>query len=85
VLQVLKLLSRLLPKQKLFPQKDISELDFRDLMKTKDGSVNVITCKDKLRLRTATKLLKTTSEIENQLDEVSSPLLILHGDADQVT
>ena len=33
VLQVLKLLSRLLPKQKLFPQKDISELSFRDLKK----------------------------------------------------
>jgi len=85
VLQVLKFLSRLLPKQKLFPQKDISELAFRDLKKRKMAVYNVIAYKDKLRLRTAMELLKTTAEIENQLNKVSSPLLILHGDADQVT
>lgn len=85
VLQALRLLSRFLPKQKLFPQKDISELAFRELKKRKMAVYNVIAYKDKLRLRTAMELLKTTAEIENQLNKVSSPLLILHGDADQVT
>jgi hypothetical protein len=82
VLQVVKLLSHLIPKKKLFPQKDISELDFKDLKKTKDGSVNVIAYKDKLFLSNAMKMLKTTSDIESQLDKVLSPLLIFHGDAD---
>ena len=42
VLQVLELLSRLLPKQNLFPRKDISELAFRDLKKRKRAVYNVI-------------------------------------------
>ncbi|XP_057837237.1 caffeoylshikimate esterase isoform X2 [Cryptomeria japonica] len=85
VLQVLGLLSRILPKQKLFPQKDISELAFRELKKRNMAVYNVIAYKDQMRLMTAMELLKTTAEIETQLEKVSSPLLILHGDADQVT
>lgn len=38
-----------------------------------------------MRLRTAVELLKATSDIEKQVDKVSSPLLILHGAADKVT
>ncbi|KAH9306763.1 hypothetical protein KI387_011167, partial [Taxus chinensis] len=85
LLQVLGLLSRILPKQKLFPQKDISELAFREFEKRKMTVYNVIAYKDQMRLMTAMELLKTTAEIENQLQKVSSPLLILHGDPDQVT
>lgn len=46
---------------------------------------NVICYKDQTRLKTAVELLKVTSEIEKQVEKVSSPLLILHGAADKVT
>lgn len=85
VLKVLTLMSNVLPKAKLFPQKDLAELAFRDLRKRKMAVYNVICYKDQTRLKTAVELLKVTSEIEKQVEKVSSPLLILHGAADKVT
>ncbi|CAN6445126.1 unnamed protein product [Victoria cruziana] len=46
---------------------------------------NVISYKDQPRLRTAVELLRATRGIEDHLEEVSLPLLILHGQADVVT
>ncbi|XP_021912371.1 caffeoylshikimate esterase isoform X2 [Carica papaya] len=74
-----------LPKQKLVPQKDLAEAAFRDVKKRQQASYNIIAYKDKPRLRTALELLKTTEEIERQLEKVSLPILILHGAADTVT
>ncbi|KAL5553165.1 hypothetical protein UlMin_040566 [Ulmus minor] len=85
VLKALTLMSKVLPKAKLIPQKDMSKLFFRDPSKRKLGDYNVISYGDQTRLRTAVELLKATSDIERQLEKVSSPLLILHGAADKVT
>lgn len=49
------------------------------------AAYNVIAYKDKPRLGTALELLRTTKEIEQQLEKVSLPLLILHGEKDIVT
>lgn len=38
-----------------------------------------------MRLKTAVELLKTTREIESQVEKVCAPLLVLHGAADKVT
>ncbi|XP_058091523.1 caffeoylshikimate esterase-like isoform X2 [Magnolia sinica] len=46
---------------------------------------NVIAYSGRVRLKTAVELLKTTHEIEAQVEKVSSPLLVLHGAADKVT
>ncbi|XP_024026107.1 caffeoylshikimate esterase [Morus notabilis] len=85
VLKALTLMSRVMPKAKLFPQKDLAALAFRDPRKREMAVYNVISYNDQTRLRTAVELLKATSDIERQLEEVSSPLLILHGAADRVT
>ncbi|KAL6845268.1 hypothetical protein ACP4OV_024763 [Aristida adscensionis] len=85
VLKALSILSCLLPEAKLFPQKDIGDLAFRDPRKRILAEYNVISYTDKTRLRTAFELLKATKDIESQLDKISSPLLILHGAADLVT
>ncbi|KAL6614716.1 hypothetical protein ACP70R_036986 [Stipagrostis hirtigluma subsp. patula] len=85
VLKALGILSCLLPEAKLFPQKDIGDLAFRDPRKREVAEYNVISYTHKTRLRTAFELLKTTKDIESQLDKISSPLLILHGAADMVT
>ncbi|PSR91159.1 Caffeoylshikimate esterase [Actinidia chinensis var. chinensis] len=85
MIKVITLLSKVMPKAKLVPQKDLAELAFRELKKRKMASYNVICYSDPVRLKTAVELLKTTKFIESQVDKVSSPLLILHGAADKVT
>ncbi|KAK4477691.1 hypothetical protein RD792_016938 [Penstemon davidsonii] len=78
-------MAKLLPKRKLVPQTDLAELAFRDLKKREQAAYNVICYKDNPRLGTALELLKTTQEIEQNLEKVSLPLLILHGKDDKVT
>ncbi|KAF3326676.1 Caffeoylshikimate esterase [Carex littledalei] len=85
VLKGLSFLSVLMPEAKLFPQKDLGDLAFRDPSKLKIAEFNVISYSDQMRLRTAVELIKATQDIESKLDKVSSPLLILHGAADKVT
>lgn len=78
-------LAKVLPKEKLVPQKDLAEMAFKELKKREQTSYNVIGYRGKPRLRTAVEMLQTTQEIERRLEEVSLPLLILHGEADKVT
>ncbi|KAK6921737.1 Serine aminopeptidase, S33 [Dillenia turbinata] len=85
VLKVLGLLSKVIPKAKLFPAKDLDELMFRELKKRRMAPYNVICYSDPVRLRTGMELLRATGDIESQLDEVCAPLLILHGAEDKVT
>ncbi|KAL0462025.1 UNVERIFIED_CONTAM: Caffeoylshikimate esterase [Sesamum latifolium] len=85
VTQILIGVAKVLPKHKLVPQKDLAELAFRDVKKRQQTAYNVIAYKHKPRLRTALELLRTTKEIEQQLEKVSLPLLILHGKEDKVT
>ncbi|KAH6803692.1 alpha/beta-Hydrolases superfamily protein [Perilla frutescens var. frutescens] len=83
--QILIGMAKLLPKQKLVPQKDLAELAFQDVKKREQTAYNIVAYKHKPRLRTAVELLRTTEEIEQQLEKVSLPLLILHGKDDKVT
>ncbi|KAL0874307.1 hypothetical protein Bca101_024012 [Brassica carinata] len=83
--QILIGLANVLPKHKLVPQKDLAEAAFRDARKRNMTQYNVICYHGKPRLRTAVEMLRTTQEIEKQLQKVSLPILILHGEADTVT
>nr|GLL19253.1 caffeoylshikimate esterase-like isoform X1 [Ipomoea trifida] len=83
--QILIVVAKFLPKQKLVPQKDLAELAFKDTKKREQTKYNVIGYRHKPRLGTALELLKTTQEIERLLEKVSLPLLILHGKNDVVT
>uniref|UniRef100_M4E450 Serine aminopeptidase S33 domain-containing protein n=1 Tax=Brassica campestris TaxID=3711 RepID=M4E450_BRACM len=83
--QILIGLANVLPKHKLVPQKDLAEAAFRDVRKRNMTQYNVICYSGKPRLRTAVEMLRTTQEIEQQLEKVSLPILILHGEADIVT
>ncbi|CAL9240996.1 unnamed protein product [Arabidopsis halleri] len=85
VLKALILMSTLFPKAKLFPKRDLSDFFFRDPSKRKLCEYDVICYDDQTRLKTAVELLNATRDIEMQVDKVSLPLLILHGDADKVT
>ncbi|BBG94473.1 alpha/beta-Hydrolases superfamily protein [Prunus dulcis] len=83
--KILILMSKVMPKAKLIPQKDLAELAFRDPIKRKMAVYNVTCYNDHVRLKTAVELLYATKDIEMQVEKVSSPLLILHGAADKVT
>lgn len=78
-------LAKVLPKGKLVPQKDFAEMALKDVKKREMAEYNVISYKGKPRLGTAVELLRITQEIESQLEQISLPLLILHGEADIVT
>ncbi|KAL6186575.1 hypothetical protein ACLB2K_042695 [Fragaria x ananassa] len=73
--KILTLMSRVVPKAKLVPQKDLAELAFRDERKRKLAVYNVTCYNGPVRLKTAVELLNATKEIEMQVDKVSSPLL----------
>lgn len=85
VTQILVGVAKFLPKQKLVPQQDLAQLAFREVKKREQAAYNIIAYKHKPRLKTAVELLNTTQEIAKQLDKVSLPLLILHGENDSVT
>ncbi|KAK4410193.1 Caffeoylshikimate esterase [Sesamum angolense] len=69
VTQILIGVAKVLPKHKLVPQKDLAELAFRDVKKRQQTAYNVVAYKHKPRLRTALELLRTTKEIEQQLEK----------------
>ncbi|KAK4280805.1 hypothetical protein QN277_012378 [Acacia crassicarpa] len=84
--QMLIGVAKVFPKTKLVPQKEeVKENIFRDKNKRKLAPYNVLLYKDKPRLGTALELLKATQEIEQRLEEVSLPLLIMHGESDIIT
>ncbi|CAK9149864.1 unnamed protein product [Ilex paraguariensis] len=83
--QILIGAAKIFPKQKLVPQKDLAEAAFQDSKKKELTVYNVIGYNHKPRLGTALELLRTTQEMEHQLENVCLPLLILHGKADIVT
>ncbi|XP_057758789.1 caffeoylshikimate esterase-like [Arachis stenosperma] len=85
VMKVLTLLSKVMPKAKLFPNQDLAELAFREPSKRKLAVYNVICYDDNPRLKTGMELLRTTKEIESQVQKVSAPLLVIHGGDDKVT
>ncbi|QCD89975.1 caffeoylshikimate esterase-like [Vigna unguiculata] len=85
VMKVLTLLSKVMPKAKLFPNQELDELFFREPSKRKLAVYNVLCYDDNPRLRTGMELLRTTKEIESQVHKVSAPLLVLHGAEDKVT
>ncbi|KAI4381455.1 hypothetical protein MLD38_007525 [Melastoma candidum] len=85
VIRSFNLMSRVMPTAKLYPAKDLSELALREPRKRDMAVYNVICYNKRMRLKTASELLRATTNLERQIGRVSSPLLILHGAADKVT
>ncbi|MCO5610313.1 hypothetical protein L7F22_064549 [Adiantum nelumboides] len=82
---ILKALCFILPRAKLVPYKNLANFACRDIKKRMQTAYNVIGYKDPPRLWTALELLRATDEISSRLDEVSLPMLILHGACDIIT
>lgn len=85
LVQIMIALAHVIPKAKLVPHTDIAEIGFRDIAKRRRAAYNPVAYIGNPRLGTALQLLQTTDFVESKLSEVSLPLLVLHGAADQVT
>ncbi|CAM6116840.1 unnamed protein product [Calypogeia fissa] len=85
LLEILKVLARIVPKARIVPSGDIAEIGFQDVVKRRKAMQNIIAYVGKPRLGTALSLIKATDDIEKLLDKVSLPMLILHGAKDRVT
>ncbi|KAJ1436393.1 Serine aminopeptidase, S33 [Sesbania bispinosa] len=85
VISILSALSRVFPTLKLVPTEDIIDVAFKVPEIREAVRANPYCYKGKPRLRTGYELLRVSTEIEQRLNEVSLPFLVLHGEEDKVT
>ncbi|CAK7348313.1 unnamed protein product [Dovyalis caffra] len=85
VVNILTGFEGLIPKWKIVPSKDVIKSAFKDPVKREEIRNNKLIYQDKPRLKTALEMLRTSMRIEESLNQVILPFLVLHGDADTVT
>lgn len=85
VLRILSALSKVAPTWQIVPTQDIIDVAFKVPEVRQQIRANQYCFKGKPRLRTGYELSRVATKIEETLDEVSLPFLILHGEEDRVT
>ncbi|OMP02679.1 Alpha/beta hydrolase-1 [Corchorus olitorius] len=85
VTYVLRGLCWLAPTSKAVVTKDIIEVAFKEPEIREEVRKNPYCYKGPPRLKTSYELLRVSLEIENTLNEVKFPFLVLHGEEDKVT
>ncbi|XP_031486169.1 caffeoylshikimate esterase [Nymphaea colorata] len=85
VVNILTTIEELIPKWKIVPTKDVIDSAFKDPVKREEIRSNKLIYQDKPRLKTALEMLRTSMSLEERLNEVTLPFLVLHGEADTVT
>lgn len=85
VTSILSKLSSVIPTWKIVPTKDIINTAFKDPLKRSQIRSNPYIYQDKPRLRTGLELLSASLDLEQRLNEVTLPFLVLHGEADTIT
>ncbi|KAG0464712.1 hypothetical protein HPP92_018876 [Vanilla planifolia] len=85
VIKFLEKLSEVVPKWKIVPSKDIIDCAFKNPDWRKEVRSNPYCYKGKPRLQTAKELLMVSTYIENNIDQISLPFLVVHGGGDVVT
>lgn len=85
VIKVLTKLCRVIPTWKIIPTQDIVDVAFRDPEVRKQIRSNSYCYTDKPRLQTGNQLMTASLDLEQRLNEVSIPFLVVHGADDKVT
>ncbi|XP_028805162.1 caffeoylshikimate esterase isoform X1 [Neltuma alba] len=85
VINMLTALSRIIPKWKLIPTKDIIDIAFKQPQVREQIKNNPLCYKGRPRLKTGYELYRVSVQLERTLQEVSLPFLVLHGEDDKVT
>ncbi|KAJ8765942.1 hypothetical protein K2173_020458 [Erythroxylum novogranatense] len=85
VISVLSKLCDVIPSWKIIPTKDIIDIAFKVPEVRKKVRLNKYCYKGRPRLKTGYELLRVSIDLEQRLNEVSLPFLVLHGEDDKVT
>ncbi|WOL09251.1 caffeoylshikimate esterase-like isoform X2 [Canna indica] len=85
VIKILTLLTSVIPTWKIVPTEDIIDKAIKNPEWRKEIRNNPYCYKGMIRLKTGYELLKASLDIQDKLNEVELPFLIVHGDADSVT
>ncbi|XP_057475474.1 caffeoylshikimate esterase-like [Actinidia eriantha] len=85
VVNVLKKLCSIIPTWKIIPTQDIIDVAFRDPEVREEIRLNPYCYKGRPRLQTGNQLMTVSLDLEQTLQEVSLPFLIVHGGDDKVT
>ncbi|MCO5569474.1 hypothetical protein L7F22_023186 [Adiantum nelumboides] len=85
VVSVLSRLANVFPTWKIVPTRDIIETGFKDPLKRAEMRANPYTYQGKPRLKTGLELLTASLDMEQRMEEVTLPFLVLHGDKDVIT
>lgn len=85
VVSILSALSKVIPTWKIIPTQDIIDIAFKVPEVREQVRANKYCYKGKPRLRTGYELNRVSTGIENSLNEISLPFLVLHGEEDKVT
>ncbi|KAG6573171.1 Caffeoylshikimate esterase, partial [Cucurbita argyrosperma subsp. sororia] len=85
VVSILTKLCNLIPTWKIIPTQDIIDVAFKAPEIRHQIRTNPYCYKGRPRLNTGHELLKISLDLEQRLEEVSIPFMILHGEADRVT
>ncbi|MCD7463012.1 hypothetical protein HAX54_049788 [Datura stramonium] len=85
VISVLTKLCNFIPTWKIIPTQDVVDSAFRDPQVRKEIRNNPYCYKGKPRLQTGYQLLRVSMDLEQRLEEVTLPFLIVHGEEDTVT
>ncbi|GAU12142.1 hypothetical protein TSUD_01080 [Trifolium subterraneum] len=85
MVSILSALSKVIPTWKIIPTADIVDIAFKEPEVRQQVKDNKYCYKGKPRLRTGYELHRIATDIEQRLNEVSLPFLVLHGEEDRVT
>ncbi|XP_061986790.1 caffeoylshikimate esterase-like [Populus nigra] len=85
VITILGKLCSVIPTWKIIPTKDIVDAAFKLPEVRQQIRENQYCYKGKPRLNTGHELLRISLDLEQRLEEVSLPFLVLHGEEDKVT
>ncbi|XP_009775188.1 caffeoylshikimate esterase-like [Nicotiana sylvestris] len=85
VISILTKLCNIIPTWKLIPTQDVVDSAFRDPEVRKEIRNNPYCYKGRPRLQTGYQLFTVSMDLEQRLEEVTLPFLIVHGGEDTVT
>ncbi|GAV77060.1 Hydrolase_4 domain-containing protein, partial [Cephalotus follicularis] len=85
LITLLSKLCKLIPTWKSIPLQDVINLAFKEPEIKQEIRANPYCYKGPPRLKTAYELFRISQDVEQRLNEVSVPFIILHGGEDKVT
>ncbi|PIA38870.1 hypothetical protein AQUCO_02700222v1 [Aquilegia coerulea] len=85
VVNLLTFLCKVIPTWKIIPTQDIIDIAIKEPQRREEVRSNAYCYKGKPRLKTGNELLKVSLDIEQNLQQVNLPFMIVHGGDDKVT